>query len=137
MKIFELEENIPLFCITASSFPQGIPEAFQQLIQKLPTQTDKTFFGIAYPGDSGVMIYKAAVRESFSGEADQYGCESLILQKGSYLTETVRDWKNNTVSIHEVFSQLGAAGKNVEPPIVEWYQGADVLCMLRLASSEG
>ncbi len=72
-----------IFCITAKSFPFEIKQAFGSLINRLPGTEGRTFFGIAFQDKTGDMIYKAAVLESFEGEAEKLGCENSLLRKGN------------------------------------------------------
>jgi predicted transcriptional regulator YdeE len=132
MEILTLIHDIPTFCVTAESFPNEINKAFERLIEKLPTEQGRTFFGIAYQEETGNMVYKAAVKEVFPGEANQCGCEAFMIRKGQYIAETVRNWKADVTSIGKTFQKLGDSHPNATFPCVEWYKGDDVLCMVRI-----
>lgn len=132
MKILTLVQDIPTFCVTAESFPNEIHKAFERLIKKLPTEHGRMFFGIAFQEETGNMVYKAAVKEDFPGEANQCGCETFMIRKGYYITETVKNWKTDITSIGKTFQKLGESHPNATFPCVEWYKGNDVLCMVRL-----
>ncbi len=132
MKILHLDHDIPTFCVTAESFPHEINKAFGRLIEKLPTEKGRTFFGIAFQADSGGMIYKAAVQEDYPGEARHAGCEVFTIKKGTYIMETVKNWKSDVTRIGKTFQKLGNARPDTTFPCVEWYQGADVICMVRI-----
>ena len=124
-----------IFCVTAKSFPYDIKGAFGSLISKLPSIEDRTFFGVSYQTMSGEMIYKAAVLESFNGESEQYACESFTIQKGEYITETLKNWRQDEESIGTTFKKLADARPDTTFPCVEWYQGQDVMCMVRIDKS--
>ena len=121
-----------IFCVTAKSFPYEIKQAFGLLINKLSNVEGRTFFGIAYQSEQGDMIYKAAVLESFEGEAEKLGCEKFTIEKGEYLTETLKDWKKDESQIGLTFRKFSDSKYNATFPCVEWYQGDDVMCMVRL-----
>lgn len=78
------------------------------------------------------MIYKAAVLESFDGEGEKLGCEMFTIEKGEYLAETLKDWKKDESMIGLTFKKLSDSKYNAIFPCVEWYQGDDVMCMVRL-----
>ena len=121
-----------IFCVTAKSFPYEIKQAFGTLINLLPTIEGRTFFGIAYQNNEGEMIYKAGVLELFDGEGDDLGCENFTIPKGEYVTETLRNWKTDETMIGMTFKKLAHAAYDTMFPCVEWYNGADVMCMVRL-----
>ena len=125
-----------IFCITAKSFPYEIKQAFGLLISLLPSIEDRTFFGIAYQSKEGDMIYKAAVLESFKGEAEKLGCEKFTIEKGEYLTETLKDWKKDESRIGLTFRKFAESTYNATFPCVEWYKGDDVMCMVKLDQSK-
>ncbi len=121
-----------IFCVTAKSFPYEIKQAFGALINLLPTTEGRTFFGIAYQNNEGDMIYKAAVLESFEGEGKKLDCEEFTIEKGQYLTETLKDWKKDESMIGTTFKKFAESNYNAAFPCVEWYQGDDVMCMVKL-----
>ena len=46
----------------------------------LPSDNGRNFFGISSPNMKGDLIYKAAVEESFRGEAEKLGCETFMIK---------------------------------------------------------
>jgi predicted transcriptional regulator YdeE len=135
MEIFTLKDDMEVFCVTAKSFPYEIKQAFGSLINLLPGTEGRTFFGVSYQNKNGDMVYKAAVLESFEGEAAQLGCERLTIEKGEYLVERLTDWKKNESQIGLTFKKFATSKYNATFPCVEWYQGDDVVCMVRLYKS--
>jgi len=135
MDVFELKKDIKVFCVRAKSFPNDIGKAFGTLVNLLPTVEGRTFFGISYQGKNHEMIYNAAVLESHDGEAEKYGCETYVIKKGEYLSAMLRGWKKNEASIGITFSKMATVRTDTVFPCVEWYQGDDVLCMVRIDKS--
>jgi hypothetical protein len=105
MEIFHLDNNINVFYVQAESFPNGVLAAHQKLRKMLPNSKDRNFFGISYNSKDGI-VYKAAVEESFSGEAEKYGCKKFIIPQGDYLAETLRDWRKDERLVGNTFRQL-------------------------------
>jgi len=132
MGIYELKQDLRVFCITAKSFPNDIQQAFAALITLLPTMEGRTFFGVSYQAKNRDMIYNAAVLELFEGEGKKYGCETFVIEKGEYLAEMIKDWKKDEASIGITFSKMATVRADTVFPCVEWYQGDDVLCMVRI-----
>lgn len=132
METFNLKDDMKIFCVKAKSFPDGIKQAFGELIGKLSSAEGRTLFGISYREESGNIIYKAAVLESFDGEGQKLGCETFTIPKGDYLTERIQDWMKDESLIGVAFQKLTTAKFDYTFPCVEWYQDDDVLCMVRL-----
>ncbi len=136
MDKYDLKEDVKVYCTAAKSFPEGIQEAFITL-EKMLSKEGRTFYGISYKSTDGIIIYKAAVSESFEGEARKYGFERFIISKGEYLTETIIDWRKKIETIEITFKTLLADPRlDRTSPCVEWYKSdREVLCMVKLKGS--
>lgn len=133
MEVYELKNDIKVFCVQAKAFPYDIKDAFGTLIKKLPAVEGRTFFGISYENKHHKMIYNAAVLEAFEGEGRKYNCESFVIKKGKYLSETLKNWKQDASSIGQTFKRMSEQRNDVMFPCVEWYEGEDVRCMVKIA----
>jgi hypothetical protein len=135
MEIYNLEKDISVFCITADSFPAGIQNAYDALYAKLPTKDGRKFFGLSWAIENGSIIYKAAVEESYDGEAEKLGCERFTIKKGKYISEFIPDYMKDVQGIGRIFKAL-LAQPGIDPKgyCLEIYAGAkDVWCMVPLA----
>jgi predicted transcriptional regulator YdeE len=134
MKTYHLDQNVNVLCVKAKSFPEGIKEAFDTLQKLLPDSEGRVFYGISHGAPNGGIVYKAAVKESFEGEAEKYGCEALVIPQGDYLVETIMDWHQHIPSIGQTFSRLLADPRMDQNfPCVEWYKSnQELLCMVKI-----
>lgn len=134
MEEFVLKNNINVFYVTAESFPQGITAAHEKLHSMLPSMKDRKFFGISYPDKTHNIIYKAAVEELYSGEADKYGCETFVIRKGKYISETITGWQEDTAKVGQTFEKLlTTQGIDKNGYCLEMYTGEDEMrCMVGL-----
>ncbi|MDB5155686.1 MAG: putative transcription activator [Mucilaginibacter sp.] len=57
-------------CIAASSFPDGVMAAHQQLHALIIYSDDRKYFGLSR-SENGQIIYKAAAEELKNGEAEK------------------------------------------------------------------
>jgi hypothetical protein len=132
METYSLEQNIKVFCVTATSFPDGVQAAYDALYKIVGNQ-GRTFYGLSKP-DNNQIIYKAAVAESFDGEGEQLGLETFTIPKGEYITETIHDWKNNMQKFGPTFMALLDNPKlDWSSWCTEWYKNdEEVLCMVKL-----
>lgn len=135
MDSFNLSEDLPVMCVTADSFPNGIESAHQQLHQMLDSSKEKRdFFGISHPDKNGKIIYKAAATEIESGEAARLGLETFTIKKGSFNSFFIKNFRDDIENIREAFEIL-LKQPEVDPEgyCLEWYIGHDdVKCMVPL-----
>jgi hypothetical protein len=132
MKVYRQFEDVKLRCVRASTFPPDIRGAFGKLIALLPGFEGRVFFGISYQSEKGEIIYQAAVLDPGMEKRNWPGCEEFILEKGDYLVEMVRNWREDSSSIGTAFRKLTQTEAVIRFPCVEWYRDNDVLCMVRL-----
>jgi hypothetical protein len=133
MKIEQIPNDITVFYIAATSFPDGIMAAHQKLHALVPFSTDRKYYGISRP-ENGIIEYKAATEETTPGDAEQYGCPALVLKKGNYICMTLHDYMQELTAIRKAFDKL-LVTPDIDPEgyCVEWYIGnKDVKCMVRL-----
>lgn len=133
MKEINIMTDIKVFGEPVKTFPQGIGETFDRLIQMLPGGFDRSFYGISFMDKNGGMIYIAAATEQLEGEAEKYNCERYTIEKGTYLAEKVTRWRDKTDSINSIFHQL-IQNNNADKkkPAVEWYKSEEeMFCMVK------
>ncbi|UKJ08769.1 transcriptional regulator [Solitalea lacus] len=133
MNVINLIDDIKVFYIEAKSFPEGILEAHQKLHSLIPYSTERKYFGIARP-ENGSIVYRAAAEELKRGDAEAFGCDTLILKKGRYVNLTINDYMKNIPQIGKAFEEL-LTNPEIGPQgyCVEWYiNNKDVKCMVRL-----
>jgi len=132
-----IEKDIPVFYVTANSFPDDVPNAYERLHSKISDATERRFFGISHPNEKGVIIYKAAAEELEPGEGAKYGCETFTIKKGEYISFYIKDHMKDSASIGNAFKQLldspdidHANGYCLE--IYKSYTDPDVNCLVPL-----
>lgn len=134
METITLDKDIKVFYVTASTFPEGILAAHQCLHAKIPYSTERKYFGISRPENNGEVVYRAAAEEMKEGEGATLNCDTLVLEKGKYISLTVLDYMKDLSSIDKAFRQL-LASPDLDPEgyCVEWYlTDKDLRCMIRL-----
>lgn len=136
MQTYQVENDVPLFGIQATDFPDGVGQAWQDLHKKLPTTKGRSFYGVSHGTTGGGILYKACVEEAFAGEAESLGCERFVLPKGEYIGETVHHFMQQLPKIGETFQALlarddydKANGRCVE----QYLNDKDVVCMIKKA----
>ena len=134
MEIFQIDKDIRVFYVPASSFPEGVKEAFEKLHALVPFTSTRKFFGLSQMDSDGRIQYKAAVEEVTPGEGADLGCESLVLKNGRYLTLTIQNFMKDIPAIGRAFQELlQQPGIDLNGYCVEWYfNDDDVKCMIRL-----
>ena len=136
MQTFVIKKNIETFGFQVKTFPEGIGEAFDSLIEMVPEGLNRSYYGISYMTPENKVVYIASVEEKNKGEAERNKCERYTIEHGKYFTVTVKDWRQKTDTIKDVFHGM-MQEKNIDhsKPCVEWYKNDDeMLCMLKLNS---
>lgn len=133
MEKYLLKDDIPVLCLKADSFPDGIMAA-HHILHSIIKSKDRMFFGISSPNREGVIQYSAAVDKISEEEADLFGMETFLIRKGTYLSIYIKDYFRNPSLIAEAFQQLiHQPGIDPEGACVEMYwKDTDVRCMVRL-----
>ncbi|TCQ02029.1 hypothetical protein [Serpentinicella alkaliphila] len=80
MEIININEDIKVFCVTATSFPDGILDAHERIHKTITFSADRRYFGISRP-ERNVIVYKASAEE-LENESEEYDFESFIIKKG-------------------------------------------------------
>lgn len=134
MEKYILDRDVPLICVTADSFPNGVMAAHQKLHGLVPADSGRMYYGLSRPEGGGPIVYRAAVEEASDGEAEKLGCERLVLKKGIYISIFIQDFCDNPPSIGMAFQQLiSEHGIDPDGICVEMYlTERDVRCMVRL-----
>ena len=134
MENYELVRDIMVIYVPSTSFPDGIPAAFDNLKSRLTSKDGRLFFGISWPDKNRKIIYKAATEEKYKGEGEKYGLETFIIKKGIYISELVKDYKKDLSQIGATFQRLLQHPElDTTGYCLEWYKGDDdVLCLVKL-----
>lgn len=106
MEKYTIEKDIPVFYITADSFPNGVEAAHKKLRAKLAPGDSRTFFGISYSDGKGNIIYKAAAEELQAGETEKLGLEKFVIEKGEYMSQLLPDFCDHIAVVGETFKKL-------------------------------
>ncbi|MFD0751382.1 transcriptional regulator [Mucilaginibacter calamicampi] len=135
METIQLEKDIKVMCVTATSFPAGIMAAHQKMHSLTPHSTERKYFGLSRPeSGNGEIIYKAAAEQLEPGEAEKLNLETIDIKKGNYVSVTLHNFMDDPSAIGATFQQM-IARPDIDPQgyCVEWYlTDKDVQCMVRL-----
>ncbi len=129
MEKITLNESIPVVCVTATSFPDGIMEAYEKLYRKVKNHTGRTTYGIS-TFSNGNLIYKAAFSHMDDDDISEMSLESDVISKGEYIAETIKNFEKHRDKFQPTFKKLGDSKYKTGMPGIEWYQGNNVKCML-------
>jgi predicted transcriptional regulator YdeE len=138
MTIITLENDISVYCLTASSFPAGVKEVYDQLHLLYPPGNGRTYFGISYPDGKGGLVYKAAVKLNETDKAPTGSFEPFTIRKGRYLSEDIRNFMADVSSIGNTFRKMiEEPGIATDGYCLEMYLNpTDVRCMVLLSGPE-
>ncbi len=134
IEAYTFDTDIPVICITATGFPDGVLAAHQKLHTLVAGRGKRKYFGISYPEEAGNIIYHAAAGAIVAGEAAALHCSSFTIRKGSYNSIFIQDFMTDIPAIGNAFRQLLALpGIDPNGYCLEMYEGEnDVRCMVPL-----
>ncbi|MCR9065612.1 MAG: hypothetical protein NXI00_16700 [Cytophagales bacterium] len=132
MEIYNQQEDILLFGLHVKTFPLGIKEAFDILMDAFGDS--HSYYGISWVAEDGNIQYYASVSVPDGSEVNKTKYEKLLIPKGKYATRTIFDWMSKTDSVKHVFEELlGSTCPDKERACIEWYKSDDeLLCMTRM-----
>ena len=126
--------SLKVFGVHVNTFPDVIGAAFDALMNRMPQDRSRSYFGISEMAANGDILYYAAAEETFAGEARKYGYDIYIVKQGEYLTVTLTNWRKKIACIKDVFdAMLDDDRIDKENPCIEWYKNDDeMVCMVKL-----
>src|SRR5258706_14815205 len=138
METYNIQHDIRVFGRQLMTFPLGIREAFDELINAVPEGLNRSYYGLSHPDTGGNVIYYTAVEEYAVGEGKKSGYDYYTIKKGEYLPVTIKDWHSKTDCIKDVFHEMMQDKRfdNITP-CVEWYKSdEEMVCMLKMDTPE-
>ncbi len=133
MEKYIFENDLKVFGIEVKTFPADIDDAFDELKKTGDCAGAREYYGVSSMNSEGKIIYKAVAAEKNEGEAENFNYEESTIEKGEYLYKELKDWRNNTNCIKDIFYEI-MLHKNVDKtkPCVEWYKNDnEMLCMVK------
>lgn len=133
MEKYKLTDDINVMGFPVTTFPNGIGEAFDKLMNTIPDANDRPYYGIGECTPQG-MVYIAAALQKYDGEAARYGYQKYKIEKGDYLAETVMDWPSKTACIKNVFEEMYKDDRSDRSkPSIEIYKDMyEMLCLVKI-----
>ena len=132
MEKYNLQNDVKIFGKQVKTFPNGISEAFDELVKMLGG-FNRSCYGLSYMNTDGKMVYYAAAEEKQKGEAEKYSCERLTIEKGEYLVITVNDWRKKTGTLKDVFHKIiqDDRADRTKPAIERYKNDEEMMCMVK------
>ena len=132
MKDYLFEKDMVFACKRASSFPNGVQEAFEILHKNIPFSTARKFFSFSWMNAENQIIYLAGA-EILAGE-NFPELESFNFKKGKYRGKVLEDFMKDIPQMGILFQELCKDPElDHQGYCVEWYfNEKDVKCFVKL-----
>lgn len=134
MEDYIIEKDIPVFCITSKSFPEGVYEAHRKLHALFPPAIGRNYFGISFADVKGSILYKAAVQLPDMNKHLNSGTETFTIRKGLYSGVVIENFMRDIPAIGRTFNEL-LADSRLDPNgycLEMYYNETDVRCLVKL-----
>ncbi len=134
METFTIDRDIPLVRVAATTFPEGVLAAHQQLHQQFSPDSIHQYYGISQGGPGGAILYWAAVELVPGEDTQKPGVELFVLRQGRYAGVDIEGYMQNPAVIGQCFERLlQHPGVDPEGYCLEWYINRDLVrCMVKL-----
>ncbi|MFN8712977.1 MAG: hypothetical protein ACK5Z2_09010 [Bacteroidota bacterium] len=134
MHNWNFENDVAIVCAKATSFPDGVMAAFQQLHTVAPPIEGRSHFSVSWLGADGEIEYMAGATELQTGEIQQSDFVNFTISAGKYLYIDVHDFMKDIPAIGKTFQQLLASHEVSKDTVcIEWYV-SDKLCRCMVKS---
>ena len=122
-------DELNLMYVQASSFPEGVQEAWRQLESRLPTIKRRKFFGTSrLVGEK--IEYRACVVPSDESEPSRLGLDTFTIPAGNYASKNLVDWTKQT-QIKTIFEELSSKYTvDSSRPHIEFYRSQKELVLM-------
>jgi hypothetical protein len=136
MEKITIENGIKLVAKQVKTFPLGIGQTFDNLINTLPKEGERACYGISWMEGERVIYYAAAEQKGTS-ELRDFALEPWTIESGEYMAIPITNWREKLDSIKDVFHNLMQDERTDKlKPCVEWYKtDAEMLCMMKTVSN--
>jgi hypothetical protein len=123
-------DELNLMYVQASSFPEGVEEAWRQLESRLPTIKGRKFFGTSQLVGEKIE-YRACVAPSDESEPSRLGLEIFTIPRGNYASKKLVDWTKQTSLIKTIFEELSSKYTvDSTRPHIEFYRSREELVLM-------
>jgi len=134
METYIFENDLKVFGTEVKDFPNGIDNAFNELIKKTGDGAGKrNYYGLSSVNSDGKIIYTALAEEKNNNEASKYNYKTYTIEKGEYCYTELKNWRSNTNCIKDIFCEM-LKDKHINnmKPCIEWYKNDEEMwCMMR------
>ena len=127
------EQSFRVARVQALGGPEGAPEAFSRLEERMESLSGSKMYGLLYPGPP--MAYFASLRLD-GDDSDDLGFDQAEVPGGLYGRRLVREWEDKLAELPEIFDELHAdlveAGYFVDTtrPSLEFYRRSNELVIM-------
>lgn len=134
MKTIVFDNDITIAYVQATSFPEGVMEAYEKLHDDIPFSPNRKFLSVSRPEGENI-VYRAGAEIAQAYEAEKFGLPTMSIPKGIYLTITLTNFIDDIPAMKTAFETLmKQPGIDPDGWCVEWYfNDTDAHCMIRLA----
>lgn len=130
-----IEQDINAYVIEATSFPEGVDKAHEELHSVFVNKKDWQFYGISYMLPNGSIRYMAGASPKVKIEDNAFNLNTFTLKKGKYSSILLPNFMSDESKIAPTF-QLLLKDPQLDPHgyCLEIFEnkGQDMRCLIKL-----
>lgn len=137
MEPYNLTQDIEVIFLTAPNFPNDVPHTYEKLHALITDHSNRRYFGISQPDETGVIQYKACAEILPTDDFSTIDVQKYTILKGNFAAIYIVNHFKNSDCIGDALQELlkhahlDANGYCLE--VYKNYTDLDVHCMVRIA----
>ncbi|MBE2288495.1 MAG: hypothetical protein IAE95_03000 [Chitinophagaceae bacterium] len=101
-----ISDDTLVYCLKASSFPNGVGAVYDKLHAEYPPEGGRSYFGRSRPAPDGKITYMAAVKLNDTDGIPPSEYERFTINKGRYVAKDIGNYMANLPAIGAAFAEM-------------------------------
>lgn len=133
METRQIEQDIQIIYLQASSFPAGIDTAWQDFFKLIPNAEKRTtYFGYSHMQADELIVYRVGTPLLADDDPKQF--DIMVIPKGKYISRTLENYMEKRDQFATIFQDLLTQDGVDQRFGLEWYESKTIAhCMVPLA----
>lgn len=138
IEIKKFPKDMQVVFVEASSFPEGIQDAFDKLELRVRNIKKVSYFGISNPEQGRGIVYRAAAATLPAIDTHENNLQSLTIKGGEYYSVRLEDVKASPQTLSEAFEKI-LSQPHIDPEghcieVYDHFGSKGVECIVRKSS---
>ena len=106
METINIPNDIPIVCVRATSFPEGVMAAHEKLHSLISHDKPRRNYSVSWMGPDNKILYMAGSEIVEEKDHHLEGTEKFTVRAGDYISETIHNFMENIPAIGQTFQSM-------------------------------